>query len=295
MTSLLKTLPSNFSGTSFTDIVANGSGLDPGVRRIRAVSRSTVRIASGTGIMGCSFVFDVMINLDRFEGPPSSADEDLPIHNEFRKSRQRNNAVCLRFLSSRATYSQTTFVSLCFAVSENGDTKRKREKDFEFCILASIRTSRRKFPSVLPYGMRCFLLTRLPNMINKLRFSVSHTHYPRSHNIVKVTSSFPIMMSRFLIVLVALLGAASTMTSAFAPAPSGAVTRKSTTAAFIFGKKQEEDLSFIETRDMTRAEMEDLNRQNEEIMNMELSMMTGFSLVISLPILYLCWVAFFSD
>uniref|UniRef100_A0A6S9HDD2 Transmembrane protein n=1 Tax=Ditylum brightwellii TaxID=49249 RepID=A0A6S9HDD2_9STRA len=70
------------------------------------------------------------------------------------------------------------------------------------------------------------------------------------------------------------------------------------TAAFVFGKKKkepEEDLSFIESRDMTREEMMELNAQNEEIMNMELSMMTGFSLVISLPILYLCWVAFFSD
>ena len=41
--------------------------------------------------------------------------------------------------------------------------------------------------------------------------------------------------------------------------------------------------------------MEEINRQNEEIMNMELSAMTGFSLVLSIPILYLCWVAFFSD
>jgi hypothetical protein len=38
-----------------------------------------------------------------------------------------------------------------------------------------------------------------------------------------------------------------------------------------------------------------LNKKNEDIMNMELSAMTGFSLVLSLPILYLCWVAFFSD
>lgn len=84
--------------------------------------------------------------------------------------------------------------------------------------------------------------------------------------------------------------------SAFAPSSSSAVARQSKTAAFIFGKKkEEEDLSFIETRDMTRQEMMELNAKNEEIMNMELSMMTGFSLVISLPILYLCWVAFFSD
>eukprot|EP00429_Kryptoperidinium_foliaceum_P056582 CAMPEP_0176082280 /NCGR_PEP_ID=MMETSP0120_2-20121206/41157_1 /TAXON_ID=160619 /ORGANISM="Kryptoperidinium foliaceum, Strain CCMP 1326" /LENGTH=90 /DNA_ID=CAMNT_0017416047 /DNA_START=92 /DNA_END=364 /DNA_ORIENTATION=+ len=85
--------------------------------------------------------------------------------------------------------------------------------------------------------------------------------------------------------------------NSFAPNPSMvSVARQSTTAANVFGKKKpQEDLSFIETRDLTRAEMEDINRQNEEIMNMELSMMTGFSLVLSLPILYLCWVAFFSD
>jgi hypothetical protein len=75
---------------------------------------------------------------------------------------------------------------------------------------------------------------------------------------------------------------------------AAAVAYPSTGTAF-FAKKPKEDLSYIETRDMSREEMLDLNRQNEEIMNMELSMMTGFSLVLSLPILYLCWVAFFSD
>jgi hypothetical protein len=115
-------------------------------------------------------------------------------------------------------------------------------------------------------------------------------------------------MSRFLNLLVALVGIIA-MASAFAPLPSrsSVATQQqhrpqhqesttTTTAAFVFGKKQaKEDLSYIETRDMTRAEMEELNRQNEDIMNMELSAMTAFSLVISLPILYLCWVAFFSD
>ncbi|KAL3922244.1 MAG: hypothetical protein SGARI_006497, partial [Bacillariaceae sp.] len=68
-------------------------------------------------------------------------------------------------------------------------------------------------------------------------------------------------------------------TRVFAPAPISA-----------FGKKKQvEDLSSIESRDMTREEMLDLNAQNEEIMNMELTAMTGFSLVLSLPILYLCW------
>jgi hypothetical protein len=67
------------------------------------------------------------------------------------------------------------------------------------------------------------------------------------------------------------------------------------TPTSLHAKKPKEDLSFIETRDMTREEMLELNRKNEDIMNMELSAMTGFSLVLSLPILYLCWVAFFSD
>merc|ERR1719384_453549 len=62
-----------------------------------------------------------------------------------------------------------------------------------------------------------------------------------------------------------------------------------------FAKKPKEDLSFIESRDMTREEMIALNKKNEDIMNAELGAMTGFSLILSLPILYLCWVAFFSD
>jgi|Transcript_9499 hypothetical protein len=69
----------------------------------------------------------------------------------------------------------------------------------------------------------------------------------------------------------------------------------SNTASFLAKKKQNVDFSDIETRDMTKAEMLELNSQNEDIMNMELQMMTVFSLVISLPILYLCWVAFFSE
>lgn len=81
--------------------------------------------------------------------------------------------------------------------------------------------------------------------------------------------------------------------------PAANTVSSSSTSLYLgnFGKKKEpqEDLSYIETRDLTRAEMEEINRQNEEIMNMELSAMTGFSLVLSIPILYLCWVAFFSD
>lgn len=77
-------------------------------------------------------------------------------------------------------------------------------------------------------------------------------------------------------------------------APTRALT--TTTRSFsVLNAKKKEDLSYLETRDMTKEEMLELNKKNEDIMNMELSMMTGFSLVISLPILYLCWVAFFSD
>lgn len=75
-----------------------------------------------------------------------------------------------------------------------------------------------------------------------------------------------------------------------------ATTRVSTsTTPVVLNAKKKEDLSYLETRDMTKEEMLELNKKNEEIMNMELTMMTGFSLVLSIPILYLCWVAFFSE
>lgn len=64
---------------------------------------------------------------------------------------------------------------------------------------------------------------------------------------------------------------------------------------FFKKKKEEEDLSFIETRDMTREEMRALNQKNEEIMNAELVGMTLFSLVLSVPMLYLVWVGFFAE
>lgn len=107
------------------------------------------------------------------------------------------------------------------------------------------------------------------------------------------------MISRALLIsaLVALIAATLPACNAFIPPSAVATSKSSATFALGGGKKnkKQEDLSFIETRDMTRDEMVDLNKRNEEVMNMELSMMTGFSLVISLPILYLCWVAFFSD
>ena len=85
----------------------------------------------------------------------------------------------------------------------------------------------------------------------------------------------------------------STADAFFTP---GALSQRTATIALGVGKKNKrEDLSSIESRDMTREEMFALNAKNEEIMNMELSAMTAFSLVISLPIFYLCWVAFFSE
>lgn len=105
------------------------------------------------------------------------------------------------------------------------------------------------------------------------------------------------MMTRVLILFAALI--ATTVPSADAFVPPSAISTSRASPNFVFGggkkKKELEDLSYIETRDLTREEMLEINARNEEVMNMELSMMTGFSLVISLPILYLCWVAFFSD
>lgn len=60
-------------------------------------------------------------------------------------------------------------------------------------------------------------------------------------------------------------------------------------------KKSKEDLSYLETRDMTRDEMKALNAENEKVMNSELVGMTIFSLIISIPMLYLVWVGFFSE
>lgn len=66
------------------------------------------------------------------------------------------------------------------------------------------------------------------------------------------------------------------------------------TPSFLF-KKPQEDLSDIEVRDMTREEMLELNKKNEDIMNAELIGMTLFSLVLSVPMLYLVYVGFFSE
>jgi len=108
------------------------------------------------------------------------------------------------------------------------------------------------------------------------------------------------MARSFIVTLIAILSVAQ-LTSAFTQ--PALVTKHSVklspTAVSVFGGKKKKDsdfdLSSIESRDLTREEMLDINKQNEEIMNMELQMMTVFSLVLSAPILYLCWVAFYSD
>jgi hypothetical protein len=102
------------------------------------------------------------------------------------------------------------------------------------------------------------------------------------------------------VAMLALFVLLPSFTVGFAPSATTSTTttmRSFTPAALnALGKKKgKEDLSFIESRDMTREEMMELNKKNEDIMNMELQAMTGFSLILSLPILYLCWVAFFSD
>ena len=84
--------------------------------------------------------------------------------------------------------------------------------------------------------------------------------------------------------------------AAFASSSSSSAPNDSTTALNQFGKKKsDEDLSYIESRDLTREEMLEINKRNEEVMNNELVAMTGISVLFSLPIFYLCWIAFFSD
>eukprot|EP00804_Cyclotella_cryptica_P031087 CCRYP_015991-RA/>CCRYP_015991-RA protein AED:0.36 eAED:0.36 QI:0/-1/0/1/-1/1/1/0/111 len=111
------------------------------------------------------------------------------------------------------------------------------------------------------------------------------------------------MFSRSILSPVLLVVAiAATISSTAAFTTNGVLSRahvapsSSRTALSVFGKKkEEEDLSYIESRDLTREEMMEINKRNEEVMNRELSAMTGISVLFSIPMLYLCWVAFFSD
>ena len=96
----------------------------------------------------------------------------------------------------------------------------------------------------------------------------------------------------FLLVAISALQLASAFTQ---PALVAKNSMKVSPHTVMEAKKNKIDLSAIESRDLTREEMLEINKQNEEIMNMELQMMTVFSVVLSLPIFYLCWVAFYSD
>jgi hypothetical protein len=85
------------------------------------------------------------------------------------------------------------------------------------------------------------------------------------------------MVSRNIILaaLVIVVATVLPMTDGFVPRSTISTSRA--TPAYIFGggKKQQDDFSDIEVRDLTRAEMLDINKQNEEIMNMELGMMVS--------------------
>jgi hypothetical protein len=103
-----------------------------------------------------------------------------------------------------------------------------------------------------------------------------------------------------LLLAVTALLATPTLAFVVTPTRTSAGTVSSTTSStarsiFNKNKKQQDDFSDIESRDMTRKEMLELNQQNEDIMNAELIGMTGFSLVVSIPMLYLVWVAFFAE
>ena len=64
-----------------------------------------------------------------------------------------------------------------------------------------------------------------------------------------------------------------TFTSSSPPTPADSSMARN---IFNRNKKDDEDLSFLETRDMTRQEMERYNKRSEDIMNAELWGMTFF-------------------
>ena len=85
------------------------------------------------------------------------------------------------------------------------------------------------------------------------------------------------MVSRNLILatIVVLVGNCMTAT-AFAPQTSSVAAPRATQLNIFNKKKEDVDFSDIEVRDLTRKEMLEINKQNEEIMNMELGMMVSF-------------------
>ena len=105
-------------------------------------------------------------------------------------------------------------------------------------------------------------------------------------------------ISSIILAICVCIAVLSGTTDAFTPTSIQSRTTSSSTTTSLnqFGKKKpQEDLSSIESRDLTREEMLAINKRNEEVMNNELQAMTGVSVLFSLPILYLCYVAFFSD
>ena len=75
------------------------------------------------------------------------------------------------------------------------------------------------------------------------------------------------MISRPALTLVAFFVEALTAVDAFVSPQNGiAATLAPKTATATFAKKDDFDISTIESRDMTRAEMLELNKKNEEIM-----------------------------
>ena len=128
-------------------------------------------------------------------------------------------------------------------------------------------------------------------------------HIPTTDLAYLVPNTTTTMMMSLRSLLLLGLVALSTVSAFTTPRqPKSVVTTSpstTTTATFVFNKnknkKPEMDLSDIEVRDMTRKEMLELNAENERVMNAELVGMTLFSLVLSVPMLYLVWVGFFSE
>ena len=75
------------------------------------------------------------------------------------------------------------------------------------------------------------------------------------------------MISRPALSLIALCVVALATVDAFVSPQNGIATAATTKAPkTVFAKKDDFDISSIESRDMTRAEMLELNKKNEEIM-----------------------------
>jgi hypothetical protein len=105
------------------------------------------------------------------------------------------------------------------------------------------------------------------------------------------------MISRICLFIAVAL--AATLSHAFvtSPLPRPALVSANSRQQQLFAwpNKKSEDFSDIESRDMTREEMVKYNKASEDIMNAEIIGMTVFSLVISVPLLYLVWVGLFAE